>query len=386
MFRYKLSVIALASSVTLLASCNTINEYYQYVSGDVDTSLREPTGYYEHEKVKDVNDQLVVPQGLNNPISDKSLEIQPASANFGPTGEEMDIRAPIVPLRSNLGIEAQWVNNEAIVWLEPYGTHGIKTERQAWELLDKVLRTMGVKVGTITQGAYELTTVASDFNEYGKPYTGVDTQGLRYSQIYRIRIGRGESGAIGIATSLIGSLTKLSSGRGMDNILSQIEQQRFAMGFSNEIITTLDTVNSTLDTMPDVVSITLDRDNNDQDCFVVNASYTTTWEVLRQMLPNYSFIINEYSISNSLIKVEYDEEDREFFAKRGVDSFNLESGNYIIRVAVEENKSIITFYDEDDKPLKTNTVTALYPGFSKALLKAFEKYNNFGISSSYTIK
>ncbi|SPT70778.1 outer membrane protein assembly factor BamC [Anaerobiospirillum thomasii] len=384
MYKYKFSASALAVFTTMtLSSCGAVGEYYQYFSGELDTSLREPTGYYEHEIVKDAPDQLVVPAGLDAPAADNSLNIPDVAVSYGPTGEDMDIRAPIVPIRSEMGVDSQWANNEAIVWLRPDGPHAIHSEQQAWDLLGKVLMTMGVRPGQVTSGAYELTTVAADFNEYGKPYTGLDSEsyGYRYRQVYRIRIGRSADNSIGIATSLIGSMTMLSSGKSMDNILSPIEQQRFATGFANEIIHTIDTVNTALISIPDEVSVILGRDSNDQDCFIINAPYESVWEVIRQVLPQYSFVIKEYSISNSTICVEYDEEDYEFFAEKGVDAFNLESGEYIIRIAVEGDKSIVTFYDGDDKPLKTTVISALYPGMSKALVKGFENYSKFDMSS-----
>ena len=63
-----------------------------------------------------------------------------------------------------------------------------------------------------------------------------------------------------------------------------------------------------------------------------------------------------------------------FFHDKGVEDFGLEDGDYIIRVAVDGSNSVITFYDEDDKPLKSEIVSRLYPGFSEALIKEFALY------------
>lgn len=369
---------AVAALTLSLGGCGTLNYWWQYYDGEVDTSLREPTGYYEHTEARESADPLTVPQGLEEPLKDEALALPPYPQNAaqGSLGEDMDVRPPLVPIRSSSGVQAQWVDGEAIVWLTGYGTPKVSSEAEAWQLLQRVLGRLRIEVGQVTPGAYELTTMAADFNEFGTPFDHVNAQydNLRYRQIYRLRIGRDGAGNIGVATSLVGSMTLLDYGRSLDDILTPTELQRFAMGFANEIIKEVDRVGEIAETMPDTVTVTLDRDNNDQDALAVNAPYSATFDALRSMLPKYSFEITEYSVSHSLVKVTYSEQDPEFFHELGVEDFGLEDGDYIFRVGVDGDRTVITFYDEDDKPLNTRIVARLYQGFSEALVKEFGLY------------
>ena len=306
-----------------------------------------------------------------------------ATAVSGPVGEEMDVRAPVVQLRSTEDVRSVWADGESIVWLNSTGHINVANEAEAWALLLNVLQNMGVQPGEITPGAYEMTTMATDYNEFGTPIslTTSATDALRYRQVYRIRVGRNAAGNIGIATSLIGSMTIATTGifsfrasRTLSDILTPAEQQRFATGFSNQIIKAMGRVTAVPDSIPSAVAVTMDRDNNNQDCFVVAAPYQATWDVLRNMLPDYGFEITEYSISHSSINADYEEPDPEFFRDQGIDDFGLEEGSYIIRVSIDGDRTLVTFYDEDDKPLRSRTVARLYPGFSAALSRAFAAY------------
>lgn len=387
---FKITVLAAALAVTAsgLSGCNSINYLWQLYDGDVDTSLREPTGYYEHAKVKNNTDQLVVPQGLAVPVKDRNMEMPDTpvllSSAAAPVGEDIDVRAPVVQLRSQSGVQTQWAAGESIIWLNPYGRQNVADEAEAWNLLLNVLATIGVQPGEQTPGAYELTTMAADYNEFGTPVSvaGLPDDALRYRQVYRIRIGRGADGNIGIATSVIGSMTIASAGwfslfntsRSLSDILTPAELERFATGFNNNIIRGLDEVNAVQEALPEHVTVTMDRDNNEQDCFAVSAPYQATWNVLRRMLPDWGFEITEYSVSHSTINVDYDEPDSDEFRARGVDNFGLEDGEYIFRVSIDGQRTFITLYDEDDKPVRTEVLTRLYPGFSRALTQAFAAY------------
>ena len=379
---------ALAAALTLtlvqLSGCSTVRNWWQMYQGDVDTSLREPTGYYDHADVKAGTDLLVVPAGLVTPAKDQRMELPLLqTAVRGPLGEDMDVRAPIVQLRSASGVHSVWAAGESIVWLNSQDQQNVADEAEAWALLMRVLDYMHVQVGAVTPGAYELTTAAADYNEFGTPLTLTTSaaDALRYRQIYRIRIGRNAAGNIGIATSLIGSMTIATTGifsfrtsRTLSDILTPSEQERFATGFSNQIIKVMQAADAAPEAYPGQVTVTLDRDNNAQDCFVVDASYQATWDVLRHMLPDYGFEITEYSISHSSINADYTEPDPEFFRSQGIDDFGLEEGSYIIRVSIDGDKTFITFYDEDDKPLRSTAVSRLYPGFSAALARTFASF------------
>lgn len=361
-----------------LSGCVTIRNYWQEYFG-MDKSSREPTGYYEHSDAEVTNNRIVVPQSLDNPGINPELQIPVVNKKLltGPVGEAVDVRAPTAPYRSDVGCHTQWSSGEAIVWFENDGSHGIKTEDDAWMLLASVLKTMNVAVGKIAQGQYVLTTIARDFTEFGKPYDDTDADlGLkRYKQIYQIRVGRNAQGEIGIATKLVGSMTSLSSGTKMKDVLDMIEQERFAMGFSNQIIHEIDTKNQQSAYDPDNLIVSLGQDNNNHDAILVEAPFETTMELLNGMLPRCGWKINSHSVAKAEYEVEVLDSADDLIKLGANIRLDIKHGKYKIRLGIHGSSTAITFYDEKDAPLPSQDVSRLYPGFADVLVDEFKSYS-----------
>lgn len=361
-----------------LSGCVTIRNYWQEYFG-MDKSSREPTGYYEHTDAEVTNNRIVVPQSLDNPGINPELQIPVINKKLltGPVGEAVDVRAPTAPYRSDVGCHTQWSSGEAIVWFENDGSHGIKTEDDAWMLLASVLKTMNVAVGKIAQGQYVLTTIARDFTEFGKPYDDTDADlGLkRYKQIYQIRVGRNAQGEIGIATKLVGSMTSLSSGTKMKDVLDMIEQERFAMGFSNQIIHEIDTKNQQSAYDPDNLIVSLGQDNNNHDAILVEAPFETTMELLNGMLPRCGWKINSHSVAKAEYEVEVLDSADDLIKLGANIRLDIKHGKYKIRLGIHGSSTAITFYDEKDAPLPSQEVSRLYPGFADVLVDEFKSYS-----------
>lgn len=369
-----------------LSGCVTIRNYWQEYFG-MDKSSREPTGYYEHTDAEVTNNRIVVPQSLDNPGINPELQIPVVNKKLltGPVGEAVDVRAPTAPYRSDVGCYTQWSSGEAIVWFENDGSHGIKTEDDAWMLLASVLKTMNVAVGKIAQGQYVLTTIARDFTEFGKPYDDTDADlGLkRYKQIYQIRVGRNAQGEIGIATKLVGSMTSLSSGTKMKDVLDMIEQERFAMGFSNQIIHEIDTKNQQSTYDPDNLIVSLGQDNNNHDAILVEAPFETTMELLNGMLPRCGWKINSHSVAKAEYEVEVLDSADDLIKLGANIRLDIKHGKYKIRLGIHGSSTAITFYDENDAPLPSQEVSRLYPGFADVLVDEFKSYSG---AASHEVK
>lgn len=369
-----------------LSGCVTIRNYWQEYFG-MDKSSREPTGYYEHSDAEVTNNRIVVPQSLDNPGINPELQIPVVNKKLltGPVGEAVDVRAPTAPYRSDVGCHTQWSSGEAIVWFENDGSHGIKTEDDAWMLLASVLKTMNVAVGKIAQGQYVLTTIARDFTEFGKPYDDTDADlGLkRYKQIYQIRVGRNAQGEIGIATKLVGSMTSLSSGTKMKDVLDMIEQERFAMGFSNQIIHEIDTKNQQSAYDPDNLIVSLGQDNNNHDAILVEAPFETTMELLNGMLPRCGWKINSHSVAKAEYEVEVLDSADDLIKLGANIRLDIKHGKYKIRLGIHGSSTAITFYDEKDAPLPSQDVSRLYPGFADVLVDEFKRYSG---AASHEVK
>ena len=377
--RLALVLIACAGSTLSLSGCVTVKNYYQEWFG-MDKSTREVTGYYQHLDTRVYRNTVVVPEGLDNPGTNPELVIPAVNAKElnGPLGEEMDVRPPTAPLRSDVGCHTEWSEGEAIIWFEANGSHDIHTEDDAWMLLASVLKHINVAVGKIVDGEYMLTTISRDFTEFGKPYENSDADlGLkRYNQIYQIRVGRNGNGEIGIATKLIGSMTMLSSGKGMKDTLDMIEQERFAMGFSNNIVHEIDLKNYQNEIDPDNLVITLGEDGNRHQAIMVDAPFETTNTLLQNLFDKCAWRITKHSVAKAEYEVEVLKNTDAWVVEHAKRYLDIKTGTYKLRVGIYKDQSSISFYDEKDNPLQNQDVTRLYPGFAEVMVEIYKDYVN----------
>ena len=379
MSKHKLNKIALGLACVLLpvitlSGCVTVKDYYQQYFG-MDKSTRETTGYYDHTASAVRKNTVVVPEGLDNPGTNPELVVPYASASElnGPIGDEMDIRPPTAPFRSENGLRSEWVENEAIVWFSHDGPHGIRVEDDAWMLLADVLKHMYVAVGKIAEGEYMLTTIARDFTEFGKPYDASDANlGLkRYNQIYQLRIGRNDRGELGIATRLLSSHTSLSMGASMKDLLGQIEQERFAMGFANHIIHEIESRNKVENADSDSLVITLETDDNDHQAIMLETSFEQANSLVQGVFERCGWKITKHLVSNSIYEVEVQDNTENWTNTNNYKLINIPLGKYKIRLGIVGQKTAITFYDEKDNPLSKEQVGKIYSGFAEALADEF---------------
>lgn len=382
MSRYKLSKLALLIGVAVipavnLTGCVTVKNTWQGLFG-IDKSTRESTGYYEYENAKLADNTIVVPEGLEDPGFNKSLFVPKVDPNKlqGAVGDKVDIRPPVTPLRSDIGIHSQYLSGEAFVWFEPNGEHGIRSEDDAWMLLAAALKRANIGVGKLVDGEYLLTTISRDYNLYGRPYDASDEEqgALKYTQVYQCRVGRNNFGELGIGSKMIASMTSLSNGKQMEDSLDAIEQERFAMGFTNNIIHELGISENVNVADPENLVISLDRDSNNHVAIMVEAPFETTMSLLNAALPAMKWKVVKYSVAKAEYEIEIQEMTDAFYRRSGLPRPpNMPVANYKIRVGIEGSRCSISFYNSDDNPLTTE-VADLYPIVSAALANAFRDH------------
>lgn len=375
--------LALGSSAVVLSACSAMSDTYDYLTNEGDSAVKEPTGYYEHAPAQEYIDPLQVPADLAQPYTDHNLDVpqvEVTKESRTMVGANMDVRPPVVSQVSEMGVEITNSDQDAVLWFMPYNQFGVQTELDAWNLLASALSFMQIPVAAADNERLIVDTAAFDYNAFGEPYDTVSAnfEARRYSQTYKIQVGHSMSGEVGYYIALISSSSFDVEGSPVAETLNLRQKSSFAIGMGNSIIKAMMLQNQAREDIPDIIQVMLARDNNDQDALIVQAPYSSTWNVLRGLLEQYSFTVQEYSISRSSYTVEVNEEDPEYYRALGVEPFGLESGTYIIRLAVSGDNTVITFYDEDDRPLPTARVAGLYAGFAQALQKEFTVYKAEG--------
>lgn len=377
--------LAVGSGALMLTACSTVSDVWDFATDDSDASLREPTGYYDHTDVQEHVDPLVVPADLATPMTDRTLEVPAVQASDESrtlVGARMDVRPPVVSQVSEMGVEIVNNGEDAIVWFLPYSTFNVTSQDQAWQMLNNALSFLRVPVAESNPMSYAIATGPMDYNSFGEPYDEISSgmEAYRYSQVYKVAVGSSSSGLVGFNVSLVSSSSYTGDGDAMGDYLNPRQRRSFTTGFANSLIKALVMQSKQGEIVPDNVNVFLGRDNNDQDALIVPAPYQSTWNVMRGLLEQYGFTVDEYSISRSSFNVSFEELNAEDYRALGVEPFNLVEGEYIVRLAVSGEQTVITFYDEDDKPLSATTVAAMYPGLSQAIAREFAIYKSDGVN------
>lgn len=73
--RFALILGAAVIPAANLTGCVSVKNYYQEFFG-IDKSTRESTGYYEYKDTRLANNNIVVPEGLDDPGYNKNLLFQ----------------------------------------------------------------------------------------------------------------------------------------------------------------------------------------------------------------------------------------------------------------------------------------------------------------------
>lgn len=365
--------VALGGSASLLSACGVV------YSDSTDDSLRTPTGYYEHTDSKAMADPVKSTADGSKLYKDNTFAIPLVATSAHSkslVGKNMDVRPPVVSQVVQSGVDIVSKDDAALVWFLPFNSFNILNEDAAWRALNTSIALLKLPVAERDDAQYVIKTASAEFNDFGEPYDKVSSKFLasKFNQRYEIKVGQAPQGQVGFSVSLLSS--EHENG---DTSLTAVQRNSFNVGFANTLIKTLSMHAQGGDVVPDYVNIILGRDNNAQDALIVSAPYNSTWNVMRGTLEQYGMSVEEYSISRSTYTVKVSEEDPEFYRNLGVEPFGLADGEYILRLAVSGDNTVITFYDEDDKPLSANQVAALYAGFSKAISQQFALYKREGV-------
>ena len=378
-----LLVSVFGGSALMLSACNTVSDAWNFVTDDSDDSLRTPTGYYEHTDAQELQDPLAVPSDLSQPFTDRTLDVPPvvvSDQSRTMVGERMDVRPPVVSQVNEMGVEIMNQNGDAVVWFLPYNSFNVRTVDEAWRMLNATLDYLKVPVAESNPNGYAIATQAADYNSSGELYDDIsyNMDALRYRQVYKVNVGTSPQGQVGFYVTLISSTTATADGDDLAVSLNPRQKQSFSVGFANSLIRGLELQQRQEEVIPDNVNVFLGRDNNNQDALLVRAPYQSTWNVMRGVLSQYGFTVDEYSVSRSYIDTYYAEEDADYYRALGLEPFNIESADYIFRLAVSGEQTVITIYDSDDRPLSGQRVAALYPGLSQAIAREFAIYKREG--------
>lgn len=398
MSAYKLgsaaAVLAACGMSLALTACSTSEDIINYALNDNHESLRAPTGYYEHSDAVSKPDMLKVSGALSQPYKDKTYEIPPVNADSRSQsliGASMDVRAPIVSQVSSAGVDIQTLKDDSsVVWFAQSGRYAVTDTGRAWNYLHSVLDYLKLETADSNNADKSLIVKSGFFTSYGAPYDeyALEAELLRYRQSYRIQVVKSPAGRVGYKISLLSSETldpEYDSVKFTTDVINPVQKGSFTAGLGNTLIKGMIQQSKPAEVLPDNVQVLLSRDNNGQDAFLIRAPYKPSWEVLHGVFSQFGFDVTKYSISGSNFRISYEEPDPDDYAGRNVNLVALEEGDYTVRVSVgAQNTTLVTFFDSEGNPLKTDIIAAVYPVFSSLISEEFVIYK--GNPANYVAK
>ncbi len=363
------------AGVSVLTACSTWG-------GGINNDLREANNNFSYLNEVATERHLIQPSGTDKINFSKKFElpVQVKDSRAAIVGKDVDIRPPqkLIPLETNL---IPFKDGDlSLVWFYPDDEGNAVTTNDMMFSILNLFKRLGIDVDSIDAINSEIRTDWYEATEFANPYTinSLKEDLLRYRQKYLFKLGTNKDGVPGVAIQLTDNIIEKSDGTELSDGLNRFEPSRFSALMANKLMWSysLDTKSKLKKDDKGSVEISLGRDNNNLPCWIIDASFDETYNVLEQLFLRYDVDIKEYSSSNGEITVNYDEFDPDFWEAENVEPWGLDSGRYLFKLGVFNNKTSITLYDKNKQPVATGITARMYSGFTESLNKQFFIYKS----------
>lgn len=351
-------------------------------TGGINKDLREANNNFSYINEVATERQLVQPADTDQLVFSKKfvLPAQVTDSRAALVGSDVDIRPPqkLIPMESNL--IAFKDGDLSVVWFYPDESGNAVTVNDMLYTVLHLFKRLGIDVDTIDAVNSEIRTDWYEATEFANPYTinSLKDELLRYRQKYLFKLGTNKDGVPGVVVQLTDNVIEKSEGTELADGLNRFEPSRFSALMANKLMWSysLDQKSKLKNSESQTVNISLGRDNNNLACWLVEASFDDTYKVLEQLFIKYDIDIKEYSSANGEITISYDEMDPEFWQNENVEPWTLDSGRYLFKLGVYDNKTSITVYDKNKQPVATGVTARMYSGFAESLNRQFLIYRS----------
>lgn len=346
-------------------------------AGGINRDIREANNNFRYLDAYSAGDPLTEPEGLDKLKYSTDFDLPGTvirDSRAAITGRHVDVRPPqkLIPLDPEV-ITAK-DGDLAQIWFHADENGREMTANGLFTVLIRFLNGAGIDIESVDP---ENSFVRTDWYEATEFATAYDNQALAdgaliYRQKYLFRLVRNRQGVPGIIVQITDNIIERSDGEELLTGLNRFEPGRFAALMANRLMLSYhqQQVNSEAGADRNV-EITIGKDNNDLPCWILNASFDETYQVLTEILNGYGIFISEYSSTAGEIRFDYSELDPEDWAAHETEPWGLESGKYTFKIGLFRDKSTITLYDKQNRPVDAGVISRMYAGFSISLTNQF---------------
>ena len=353
-------------SVIALTGCSSQQDY------------ETASGSYDYLEVSQ-RASVKVPEGLDSPefTSDYDLPELSQNADTRLTGRKLTIQSPALVLPLVAGSHVEEGKQEATVWFDQVDDSK-PLNTAIWDTVLSFLEQNHIGVDSfdkengrlVTDWAVEKTTEESAWYDWTENET---------SEVSRRFVFTMELKPHGRTAALRAKLQdfKFNGADGetitMDSI-DAMKERREEIGILNEVLTHYE-YQIRLDESKRIAEIRsglnleMGFDANGDAAYVVDARHDIVWPRMLLVLRNLGFDVKDLDRTTGLLFVTYNGEDNGWWGSLFSDGESLlEKGDYRLKVVpAGENRTSVTFMDNESQPFEPNQVADMYEQFARVM-------------------
>jgi len=338
-----------------------------------DTERKQANRDFDYTQEKLAPASLKIPQGLQAPEFSNDYRIPPLRQADQPRllGSQVDVRPPVQILNLTPGSRGEFSQEAVSLWFSPRSVNQ-KLDQELWELLFSFLTERNIPVASLDPDSKRLDTNWFATTPTMATWTDESDDKLKLRQRYRFSL-ENDPGLHRTALKL--QLLQQESyldGEKRAEPLSHLEQRRYAVQLMNQLSAYIEKSLSRGNSQEqaDRIPLLLGLDGNGLTAWLAGAGFEPTWQRLSAVLPGLGFTLTSKQESLGLIVADYEDPDSHFWQFGQQSGFGLASGSYRLQLGDLGDKTSITLFDADKKPVDKAVVSKMYLSLAKAFSRS----------------
>jgi outer membrane protein assembly factor BamC len=335
------------------------------VTGCGSVNNKSAMGGFEYAKEKEAK-KLSVPGGLNKPKDNAKFFISDDINHQGPTGQNVDVRAPslVLPVASASRVVLGTTTSK--IWFDQ-----VIEETDLKDFLIEALREQlisdGVELKSIGQDdiAFESDWYHNEEVSGYWLFKKVDSsESIRFSYLFETK-PHGRS--VALSVKLIDYMRTDKSGA--SKTINLIDKQRAEMAMLNEVVAQVDfkyrlTQRENRLMRANQKFVTMGENSEAEPAYIAEIDVEMLWSNMPLFFADYGFDITDLNESRKIYFVDFVKPDNSLWAVVWGDDvpvIDLDEAKYQFVLADIEGKTSVTIYDIDGNVLPVETLERIFP-------------------------
>ncbi|WP_286267178.1 outer membrane protein assembly factor BamC [Thalassotalea atypica] len=325
---------------------------------------RRATGDFEYANKQEAS-VIKVPENLNKPVTKNDFEIVDEAKVSGPTGAEVDVRAPslVLPVAASSRVVTQ--SSDAIIWFDKV----LEDKDLKVFIVDAIKKEVSESGTTIeSESADGLTLTTGWIHREKEEGVLLKDTVLSESKKFDIIVGTKPHGrSVSVQVKLVDYM--LTNKSGSTKQADPIDQVRAEMAMLNAITSQVDYTyrlqqreNHLLRASQKIVSLA--ENNEGEAAYLVEMELELLWQNLPIFFERHGFKVADINESKHIYFVDFVKPETSIWDSIWGDEVpvvDLENRKYQFVLSKKESSSFVTIYDEDGLVLNEDKLELIFP-------------------------